>query len=310
MTPQRPTLPALDSRPSARVQDAPALRVVASLASPLPLPKCVAVGPGGRVAAACAAPEGGLVCWEPDGKGGFAVAWQTPLGRVRGVALLPGGGVVATVRQGARSQVLQFSAAGEPVAAWGAPGEAPGKLCNPQGIAVAPDGRVCLVEASAWDGEAGHTINRVQVFSARGEPLACWGQAGRQPGELNLPVGVAVGPDASLWVADTYNSRVQRFTPDGKLLACWGRVGSAPGRLNCPQGICPLPGGRVLVADTHNDRIQCFGGDGELLWAWGAGRGEGPEQLWLPCGVTADAVGRVWITDTMNHRLQVCEVCP
>ena len=48
-------------------------------------------------------------------------------------------------------------------------------------------------------------------------------------GQFNLPRGVAVAPDGTVYVADSGNDRIQRFSADGVFLGTWS--------INNPFGI-------------------------------------------------------------------------
>src|SRR5215468_6547875 len=43
-----------------------------------------------------------------------------------------------------------------------------------------------------------------------------WGKHGSAEGEFNFPIGIAVGRNDTVFVADFYNGRVQLFTKEGK----------------------------------------------------------------------------------------------
>lgn len=58
--------------------------------------------------------------------------------------------------------------------------------------------------------------NRIQVLSRQGAILRIWGNEGRRPGELEMPVAVRI--DADVYVLDWRNNRVQRFDAKGNFL--------------------------------------------------------------------------------------------
>lgn len=73
----------------------------------------------------------------------------------------------------------------------------------PYDTAVLPDGGVLACE---------YGKNRVSHFDAEGGYLGAYGQAGRQPGGLHGPRGVAISDEGTVYVADTDNHRIQMFT--------------------------------------------------------------------------------------------------
>ena len=65
--------------------------------------------------------------------------------------------------------------------------------------------------------------HRVQAFASNYTALPQIGKKGRIfGGNFDYPVDVAIGPDDSLYVADSYNNRIQKFSPDGKFETKWG----------------------------------------------------------------------------------------
>ena len=138
------------------------------------------------------------------------------------------------------------------------------------------------------------------------------GGEGLSPGEMFHPRDMAIGPDGSLYVADTLNHRIQRFNSDGEVLTTWGGFGDSQaggaeeGTFNEPWGLGVAPNGNIYVADTWNHRIQWFSPDGAFLGAFGQeGLGDDPYSFWGPRDVAVDSKGRVFVVDTGNKRVKV-----
>ncbi len=172
----------------------------------------------------------------------------------------------------------------------------------PRGIDFAPDGSFYVADSRN---------HRIQHFDAFGNFINMWGQFGDATftdlpgGILNEPWGVAVGPDGSVYVADTWNHRIQKFTADGTPIMRWGHYGQAEDSSAFwgPRGIDVDAQGRVYVSDTGNKRIVVFDGDGNFITQFGVtgmGAGEFDEAV----GVAVDADGVVYVTDTWNQRVQ------
>ena len=186
----------------------------------------------------------------------------------------------------------------------GAPGSAPGQFLSPRAVAVAADGSLYVVDSMN---------NRVQHLAPDGTVINIWGtradvSQGEAPGgTFNEPWGIAVAPDGSVYVADTWNYRIQKFTADGTFVSMWGFFGGpadAPEAFYGPRGVGVDSQGRVYVADTGNKRIVVFGADGEYIAQFGT-PGMGLGQLDEPVALAVDAAGNVYVTDTWNMRVQV-----
>jgi DNA-binding beta-propeller fold protein YncE len=188
-------------------------------------------------------------------------------------------------------------------AIYGSAGDQLGQFQRPRDIAAAQDGSLYVVDTDN---------SRIQHLSAQGEVLQAWGTfadatKGDAPGgSFNQPWGIAVGPDGSVYVADTWNHRIQKFTPQGEFVRMWGYFGQAerPEGFWGPRDIAVDSAGRVFITDTGNKRVVVFTGDGEFVTQFGSA-GMDPGQFDEPVGIAVDQAGLVYVADTWNQRIQV-----
>ncbi|BBB49266.1 flippase activity-associated protein Agl23 [Pelolinea submarina] len=185
----------------------------------------------------------------------------------------------------------------------GISGANPGELNTPHGIDIAPDGSIFVADSGN---------NRIEKFSTDGVLLETYGTyanalEGEAPGgTMNQPWDVAVGPDGSIYVADTFNHRIQKLSSDGKFIKMRGTFaqGDDPDDLWGPRGIAVTPNGNVLVTDTGNKRVLVFDRNLNYLTQFG-GAGFDAGQFDEPVGIAINAEGLVAVADTWNRRVQV-----
>jgi len=187
---------------------------------------------------------------------------------------------------------------------FGAPGTGDAQFSNPHGIAIAKNGNVYVTDAKN---------NRIEEFSPDGKFIRAWGTYGvstdkqtAPAGSFSEPWGIAVGPDGSVYVTDTWNYRVQKFTADGQFITMWGKAGTAdsPTTFWGPRGIVVNQKGQVFVTDTGNNRVVIFDADGNYLGQFGV-NGSDPGQFDEPVGLAVDNQNNIYVADTWNQRIQV-----
>lgn len=188
-------------------------------------------------------PEGNfLLQW---GQSGLASGGLDRLWGPRGVAVAVDGKVYVT--DAGNKRAVAFSAEGKPLFEFENTGEA--RLDEPVGIAIGPNGNVYIADtwnlrmaifspegkylssfpiqgwkSSSIDNKPYLAVNqngevlvtdpegfRVLVFSPEGKPLFVFGKNNTEETILGLPNGIAIGPDHTVWIADSGNNRLVRF---------------------------------------------------------------------------------------------------
>jgi sugar lactone lactonase YvrE len=153
--------------------------------------------------------------------------------------------------------------------------------------------------------------HRILHLSPEGEILDQWGgfadlsQGDAPGGTFNEPWDVAVAPDGTIYVADTWNHRIQHFSDDGEFLGMFGTFGQAesPTAFWGPRGVGVDEEGRVYVADTGNKRVVVFDEGGQSVATFGGG-GYEPGRLSEPVGLALGADDTLFVADTWNLRVQ------
>ena len=154
--------------------------------------------------------------------------------------------------------------------------------------------------------------NRIRKITPEGvvSTLAGDGSRGFRDGpaaaaQFDAPVGVAVGKDGSVFVADTYNDRVRVVTPNGEVKTVAG--GDRPGYVDGPAtggalfdtpcALAAMPDGSLVVADTGNDRLRRVTADGQVTTINFASEERPDSRLDSPAGLAATHDGFLYVTE-------------
>ncbi len=195
------------------------------------------------------------------------------------------------------------------------------QLSNPQGIDVGPDGSLYIVDLGNY------RIRRVGpdgiITTIAGTGNCCFSGDGGPAlqAEIN-PGNIAVGPDGSVYIADTGTHRVRRVTPNGIIdtFAGNGLEGTSgngepatQASLAFPYALAVSPDGSVYMS-TFLSLIRRVSPDGIISLVAGVentsgfnGDGGPPTQSLLqgiPAGLTVGPDNNLYIADQGNNRIR------
>jgi RHS repeat-associated protein len=190
------------------------------------------------------------------------------------------------------------------------------------GLAVGPDGTLYIADSVNSRVRRVGPDGLITTFAGTGT-FGSGGDGGPAiKASLELPTGLALGPDGSLYIADSGASRVRRVGPDGTITAFAGtgtggfRGDGGPATaaaLNFPTGLAVGPDGGLYIADSDNFRVRRVGPDGLITTFAGTGirgfSGDGgpatAASLSVHCsGLAVGPDGSLYIADSDNSRVR------
>lgn len=188
---------------------------------------------------------------------------------------------------------------------------------QPIGVAVDSKGTVYVADAGA---------NRIRKIAKDGTvtTVAGSGEGGASNGAAAAatfrgPRGVAVGPDGTVYVADTGNHVIRSISPSGTVATLAGSAGkkglkNAPGAgalFNAPIGITVGPDGSLYVTEFDNHTVRLVSKDGKVVRQIAGTGTKGfkdeaalKAQFDSPVGIAVDAKGVVYVADAANNRIR------
>ncbi len=166
----------------------------------------------------------------PDGRIAVAEAG------VHRIVALPAQGGAVEVLAGSRAEGLRDGPSRE------------AHLAQPSGLTLLDGNAIAFADSEV---SALRVLRDGKVETLVGTGLFDWGatDGDRRTARLQHPLGVAVLPDGSIAVADTFNSLLRIWT-GGAL-----RTLQLSEPVDEPGGVDVLPDGRLLVADTNHQRV-------------------------------------------------------
>jgi len=139
---------------------------------------------------------------------------------------------------------------------------------------------------------------------------------------ISCPTGVAVGPDGSLYIADSYENRIRRVGPDSIIttIAGTGEEGfsgdggpATQAQLSLPTQVIVGPDGCVYISNDGNKRIRKITPDGYISTIAGTGEagysGDGGTATLAKinienAGMAIGPDGSLYFADTHNGRIR------
>jgi len=236
-----------------------------------------------------------------EGITAYEYAGEWVIEGVKCVAVAPDGTVLANGLD--YSVLYRFTASGSYLGAWLVGDE--DEHFWPQDIVITGDGTVYIAGGQ-----------RIKRFNAEGLLLGQFGVNGDPYYDFYSAHALAVAPDGSVYVAETYRideanplenlpppTFIVYFTNAGSFLGGWGSPADC--EFDIPAGMCFAPDGTLYLADYLTHCIRRFEADGTYLGKIGkekTGREEG--EFDLPGDVAVGSDGTVFILDSGNNRVQ------
>jgi DNA-binding beta-propeller fold protein YncE len=178
-----------------------------------------------------------------------------------------------------------FDPDGHFLAAHGSTGHGAGQFYVPGGIAIRGSR---MAVADTWN----HRICLYDIVETRLEPVFVLGDSGSANGQFLAPQDVDLGPDGSIYVADSDNNRVQVFDSQGTYLRRLGTIT----RFQWVYGVAVDAHGNAYVSEPVRSQISKLTRDGVYLYTWGTA-GPKVQKFNLPLRMTFDRDGLLVVVD-------------
>ncbi|MFA6544276.1 MAG: NHL repeat-containing protein [Limisphaerales bacterium] len=205
----------------------------------------------------------------------------------------------------------------------GTPGSADGsgpsaRFDSPTGLALGPDGALYVSDTG------NHTVRRVTLAGVVTTLAGSAGNADYADGSaaaarFNQPLGLAVAPDGTVFVADSGSHLIRALATNGTVSVLAGNpetFGSADGTgtnafFNSPVGLALAPDGSLFVSDANNFTLRRVTAAGVVTTIAGAagqdGSADGPAasaRFGKPAELALAPNGTLYIADAAYHTIR------
>ena len=166
----------------------------------------------------------------------------------------------------------------------GVPGADGAPFNRPSDVAITSTGDIYVTD--------GYGNNRVHKFSSDGKHLFSWGEAGKGPGQFNLPHGIWIEDDRKIYVADRQNHRIQIFNMEGDFLEEWTGFKQ-------PCHVFIDKEKRVYIPELQA-RMSVLDLKGNIVSRWGEEKSKAPGLFIAPHASWVDSYGDLYIAETLE----------
>jgi len=187
---------------------------------------------------------------------------------------------------------------------------------EPSGVATATDGSFFIAD------RLNHKIRMLgtdsTVSTVAGTGFADYLDGPVAEAQFAMPTGVAVAPDGTIYVADSYNHCIRKIQ-NGEVTTLAGKceepgymdADGAAARFNLPSDLLLLADGNLVVTEESNHTVRLVTPTGTVTTSAGTGSGgynDGPlaqSQFKKPAGCVVDATtSYLLVADRSNHRVR------
>ena len=192
------------------------------------------------------------------------------------------------------------------------------RFYNPTGITVDASGNLYVADTSNDTIRKITPANEVTTLSGTAMTPGTANGAG-SAARFHSPLGITVGADGNLYVADTNNSMIRMVTPEGVVSTFAGNPGtsgssdgtSSSATFWSPAGITVDANGNLYVVDSTISTVRKITPAGVVTTLAGTAGIKGcsdgaglAASFNSPYGIAADASGNLYVADTFNNTIR------